>query len=57
VIILVLNFLVIELLSICFPFITCLILLHIVYSTLDEAKLKEKGRAFHDMFLTKVSLS
>uniref|UniRef100_A0A0R0JU53 Dynamin stalk domain-containing protein n=1 Tax=Glycine max TaxID=3847 RepID=A0A0R0JU53_SOYBN len=26
-------------------------------STLDEAKLKEKGRAFHDMFLTKVSLS
>ncbi|KAG4398619.1 hypothetical protein GLYMA_08G075100v4 [Glycine max] len=25
-------------------------------STLDEAKLKEKGRAFHDMFLTKLSL-
>ncbi|XP_061346521.1 dynamin-like protein ARC5 isoform X1 [Gastrolobium bilobum] len=25
-------------------------------STLDEAKLKEKGRTFHDMFLTKLSL-
>ncbi|KAK7260325.1 hypothetical protein RIF29_26285 [Crotalaria pallida] len=25
-------------------------------STLDEAKLKEKGRAFHDLFLTKLSL-
>lgn len=25
-------------------------------STLDEVKLKEKGRAFHDMFLTKLSL-
>jgi hypothetical protein len=24
-------------------------------STLDEVKLKEKGRAFHDLFLTKVS--
>ncbi|XP_071725640.1 dynamin-like protein ARC5 isoform X1 [Rutidosis leptorrhynchoides] len=25
-------------------------------STLDEAKLKEKGRSFHDLFLTKLSL-
>lgn len=25
------------------------------FSTLDEVKLKEKGRAFHDLFLTKVS--
>jgi hypothetical protein len=25
-------------------------------STLDEVKLKEKGRAFHDLFLTKVSI-
>ncbi|CAL0324530.1 unnamed protein product [Lupinus luteus] len=25
-------------------------------STLDESKLKEKGRAFHDLFLTKLSL-
>jgi len=33
------------------------ILLQIIFSTLDEAKLKEKGRAFHDMFLTKVLMS
>lgn len=25
------------------------------FSTLDEVKLKEKGRAFHDLFLTKVT--
>nr|XP_023889928.1 dynamin-like protein ARC5 [Quercus suber] len=25
-------------------------------STVDEVKLKEKGRAFHDLFLTKVSI-
>lgn len=24
------------------------------YSSLDEAKLKERGRTFHDLFLTKV---
>lgn len=28
-----------------------------VYRNLDEAKLKEKGRAFHDSFLTKVLFS
>ncbi|RVW42066.1 Dynamin-like protein ARC5 [Vitis vinifera] len=28
---------------------------HLFY-TLDEAKLKEKGRTFHDLFLTKLSL-
>lgn len=27
------------------------------FSTLDEVKLKEKGRAFHDLFLTKVSVN
>lgn len=36
-----------------FPFTFQLILFRFL-STLDEVKLKEKGRTFHDMFLTKV---
>lgn len=28
----------------------------LILSTLDDVKLKEKGRAFHDLFLTKVKL-
>ncbi|XP_061346522.1 dynamin-like protein ARC5 isoform X2 [Gastrolobium bilobum] len=34
----------------------CALKLKVSLFTLDEAKLKEKGRTFHDMFLTKLSL-
>lgn len=34
--------------------ILCNFSLVVICSTLDEAKLKEKGRSFHDLFLTKV---
>ncbi|KAG5029114.1 hypothetical protein JHK87_012628 [Glycine soja] len=37
--------------------LSCFILFSHLHCTLDEAKLKEKGRAFHDMFLAKISLS
>lgn len=33
----------------------CYTYLFLLCSTLDEAKLKEKGRTFRDLFLTKVS--
>ena len=39
-------------------FFLLFILFYLIFmcSTLDEVKLKEKGRAFHDLFLTKVSI-